>query len=195
MHFQWYPGHMTKTRRQMQEDIALVDVVIELIDARIPYSSQNPEIRKLCADKPSIILLNKASLADPNITKAFVAKYTTDTTVCIETDCINGFGLQKIAPAIEYISQHYNEKITNDVLAAVVGMSTVYFRKLFASAMGVSPITYANNLRIEKAKEMLKSDYGSLSDIAISLGYPSLYDFSRAFKKHTGISPSKYESQ
>lgn len=102
---------------------------------------------------------------------------------------------QKIAPAIEYISQHYNEKITNDVLAAVVGMSTVYFRKLFASAMGISPITYANNLRIEKAKEMLKSDYGSLSDIAISLGYPSLYDFSRAFKKHTGISPSKYESQ
>ncbi len=99
---------------------------------------------------------------------------------------------QKIAPAIEYISQHYNENISNDTLAAVAGISTVYFRKLFTSVLGVSPIVYARNLRIEKAKEMLKSDYGTLSDVALSLGYPSLYDFSRDFKKHTGIAPSKY---
>ena len=100
---------------------------------------------------------------------------------------------QKIAPAIEYISQHYNENVTNDVLAAVVGMSTVYFRKLFTSIMGVSPITYVHQFRTEKAKEMLKSDYGSLSDIALSLGYSGLYDFSRDFKKHAGVAPSKYE--
>ena len=99
---------------------------------------------------------------------------------------------QKIAPAVEYISQHYNENITNDELAAIAGMSTVYFRKLFTSVLGVSPISYARNLRIEKAKEMLKSDYGTLSDIALSIGYSSLYDFSRDFKKHTGIAPSKY---
>ncbi|MBR3941740.1 MAG: helix-turn-helix transcriptional regulator, partial [Clostridia bacterium] len=53
-------------------------------------------------------------------------------------------------------------------------------------------IAYTHNIRIEKAKEMLKSDYGTISDIAQSVGYPSIYDFSRAFKKHTGISPSKY---
>ena len=100
---------------------------------------------------------------------------------------------QKIAPAVEYISQHYNENVTNDGLAAIAGMSTVYFRKLFTNVMGVSPITYAHNLRIEKAKEMLKSDYGTLSDVAQSLGYVSLYDFSRDFKKHTGVSPSKYD--
>ena len=99
---------------------------------------------------------------------------------------------QKIAPAVEYISQHYNENITNDKLAAIAGMSTVYFRKLFTSVMGASPITYIHNLRIEKAKEMLKSDYGTLSDIALSLGYSSLYDLSRDFKKHTGVAPSKY---
>jgi len=101
----------------------------------------------------------------------------------------------KIAPAVEYISLHYNEHITNDGLAAVAGMSTVYFRKLFTSVMGVSPMVYVHNLRIEKAKEMLKSDYGTLSDIAQSLGYPSLYYFSSAFKKHTGVSPSKYASR
>ena len=99
---------------------------------------------------------------------------------------------QKIAPAVEYISQHYNENITNDELAEISGISTVYFRKLFSSVVGVSPIVYARRLRIEKAKEMLRSDYGTLSDVAQSLGYASLYDFSRDFKKHTGVSPSKY---
>ena len=102
---------------------------------------------------------------------------------------------QKIAPAIEYLSQNYNKSITNDALAALTGVSTVYFRKLFTGTMGVSPITYVHQFRIEKAKEMLKSDYGTLSDIAQSLGYPSLYDFSRDFKKHTGVSPSKYKSK
>ena len=99
---------------------------------------------------------------------------------------------QKIAPAVEYISQHYNEDITNDRLAAIAGMSTVYFRKLFTSVMGVSPITYVHQFRTEKAKEMLGSDYGTLSDIAQALGYSNLYDFSRDFKKHTGVAPSKY---
>lgn len=100
---------------------------------------------------------------------------------------------KKIEPAIEYISQHYSKNITNDHLAALTGLSTVYFRKLFTGIMGVSPITYVHELRVAKAKEMLKSDYGTMSDIAKSLGYASLYDFSRDFKKHTGISPSKYE--
>ena len=97
-----------------------------------------------------------------------------------------------IAPAIEYISQNYNRKISNAELAAITGLSVVYFRKLFTRVMGVPPIVYAHSLRIEKAKEMLKSDYGNLSDVALSLGYSNLYDFSRAFKKHTGISPSRY---
>lgn len=98
----------------------------------------------------------------------------------------------KIAPAVEYISKHYNECITNDDLAALTGLSNVYFRKLFTSIIGVSPIAYVHRLRIKKAKEMLRSDYSTLSDMAQSLGYANLYDFSRDFKKHTGVSPSKY---
>jgi len=101
---------------------------------------------------------------------------------------------KKIAPAVEYISQHYNESITNDMLAAIAGISTVYFRKLFTGTVGLSPIQYVHRVRIEKAKEMLKSDFGALSDIAQSLGYSGLYDFSRDFKKHTGVSPSKYQA-
>jgi AraC-like DNA-binding protein len=99
---------------------------------------------------------------------------------------------QKIDAAIEYISRNYHKKLSNDQLATMVGLSTVYFRKLFTITVGVSPIVYAHSLRIEKAKEILKSDYTNLSDVALSLGYSSLYDFSRAFKNHTGVSPSRY---
>ena len=97
-----------------------------------------------------------------------------------------------IADAVDYISSHYNENITNDSLALLSGVSNVYFRKLFSEIMGASPIAYVHELRIEKAKEMLKSDYGTLSDLAKAIGYSSIYDFSRAFKKHTGTSPTKY---
>lgn len=100
---------------------------------------------------------------------------------------------QKLMPAIDYISKNYTETIKNDFLAELCGMSCVYFRKLFKSVMGTSPIAYARSLRIRKAKEMLKGDYGALSDIAFTIGYPSLYDFSRDFKKHTGKAPSKYQ--
>ena len=65
---QWFPGHMAKTRRLITENLKNVDAVIELLDARIPYSSRNPEIIRLCADKPSILLLNKSDLADPEMT-------------------------------------------------------------------------------------------------------------------------------
>ena len=102
---QWFPGHMAKTRRLISENLKNVDAVIEILDARIPYSSQNPEIRRLCNEKPSIILLNKASLADPAVTKKFSDRFTNQNTVCIETDCISGYGLQKIAPAIRKLCE------------------------------------------------------------------------------------------
>ena len=100
---------------------------------------------------------------------------------------------EKLRPAIEYIAQNYNKEIKNDDLASLTGLSTVYFRKLFTEVFHISPIAYVHELRIKKAKEMLKSDYGSITDIAYSLGYLNIYDFSRDFKKHMGVSPSRYE--
>ncbi len=100
--------------------------------------------------------------------------------------------LQKIAPAINYLHAHYAKPLSNDALAALAGVSTVYFRKLFSAAMGTSPIQYLHRLRVEKAKEMLKSDYGTLSDVAVSVGYPNVFHFSKAFKTVAGISPGAY---
>lgn len=102
---------------------------------------------------------------------------------------------QKLAPALEYMAQNYNIKVKNDELAALTGVSTVYFRKLFTEVMGQSPIDYIQSLRIQKAKEMLQSDYGSITDVASALGYQSIYDFSRAFKKRVGMSPIQYKKR
>ena len=111
---QWFPGHMAKTRRMITENLKNVDAVIELLDARIPESSRNPEISKLTEGKPKIILLNKASLADPNATAKWCAALSNENTVCIETDCVTGMGLNKIAPAIRKLCenklQRYEEK-------------------------------------------------------------------------------------
>ena len=75
MEFQWYPGHMTKAKRAMQEDLKLIDVIIELVDARVPYSSKNPDIDALANGKSRIILMNKFDLADPTYTEAWMKYY------------------------------------------------------------------------------------------------------------------------
>lgn len=98
----------------------------------------------------------------------------------------------KIKPAVAYINQNYKRRITNDELAALTGFSTVYFRKLFTESFNMSPLSYIHTIRIRKAKEMLRGDFGSISDVALSLGYSSIYDFSKTFKKHVGVSPTKY---
>ena len=73
MHFQWYPGHMTKAKRMMQENIKLIDLIIELVDARVPLSSRNPDIDELGKNKARLILLNKSDLADEKSNEAWVA--------------------------------------------------------------------------------------------------------------------------
>lgn len=100
--------------------------------------------------------------------------------------------VDKLAPALAYISDHYTEDLNNDQLAKAAGLSTVYFRKLFKEVYQVSPMNYVKEIRIEKAKEMLRSDFGNISEVGLSLGYPSIYDFSRDFKKHVGLSPRKF---
>ena len=99
---------------------------------------------------------------------------------------------KKIAPALDYIIKNYNTELSNELLAGLTGLSIVYFRKLLKEIKGESPMAFARRIRIEKAKEMLKSDYGRISEVAFSLGYQNIFDFSRDFKKHVGVSPTEY---
>lgn len=96
-------------------------------------------------------------------------------------------------PVIDYIRANYgNREITNESLAAIAGTSTVYFRKIFTKAFGVPPIKYLRSVRIKKATELLIGDVASVSEIADSTGFGSLYNFSKTFKLETGVSPREY---
>jgi len=97
---QWFPGHMTKTKRQIERDLRLVDAVAEILDARIPVSSRNPDIAALTADKPRLILLNKCDMADVNATKRWVDALTTENTRAIPVDCKSGKGVDRFVPAL-----------------------------------------------------------------------------------------------
>lgn len=100
---QWFPGHMAKTRRMISENLKNVDIVIELLDARIPKSSRNPEISRLTAGKPVIVLLNKASLADPAMTARWCKHYSSENVYCIPTDCVDGVGISKIKETVDTV--------------------------------------------------------------------------------------------
>ena len=97
---QWFPGHMAKTRRLIGENIKHVDAVIELLDARIPQSSKNPEIEKILGDKPTVTLLNKAGLADPAETERWIARYRADGRTCLAFDCMEKTGSDALRRAL-----------------------------------------------------------------------------------------------
>ena len=95
--------------------------------------------------------------------------------------------------AIKYITENYFDgTVTNTFLAGLCGMSVVYFRKTFELVYGISPIRYLHHFRIEKAKAILHSDYESIEQVALSVGYNSIYHFSKMFKAYTGKSPTEY---
>lgn len=100
---------------------------------------------------------------------------------------------EKIAPSVEYIEKHYGDYgINNEMLAKQSGISVVYFRKIFTEIYGMPPMQYVNTIKIEKAKGLLISDYGTLEEIAIAAGFGSVYHFCKVFKHATGIAPGKY---
>ena len=97
---QWFPGHMTKTRRKIQASLKLVDAVAEIIDARIPVSSRNPELHKIIENKPRIILMNKCDMAAPSQTARWVSYYQKEGVLAIPVDCKSGRGLNQFIPKV-----------------------------------------------------------------------------------------------
>lgn len=103
---QWFPGHMTKTKRQIQSSLKLVDAVAEIIDARIPVSSRNPDLAKLVQNKPRVILLNKCDMANQTATRMWIDYFKKQNLVAIPVDCKSGRGLDKFAPAVNTVMSH-----------------------------------------------------------------------------------------
>lgn len=103
MEVQWFPGHMAKTRRLIKESLPLVDAVCELVDARLPISSRNPEIDDIVGKKPRVILLNKCDLADDTATAKYIKKFADMGIKAIPVDCRSGKGLDKFQPAVKEV--------------------------------------------------------------------------------------------
>ena len=103
MNIQWYPGHMTKTRRMIADNLKLVDLVVEIIDARIPISSRNPDLDDLLGSKPRLILLNRADQADPAMNKNWSNWFRSRGSSVLQTDCKTGAGVKQFSPVVKSI--------------------------------------------------------------------------------------------
>ena len=165
-HIQWFPGHMAKTRRLITENLKNVHIIIEVLDARVPVSSRNPELRKMTGDKPTILLLNKASLADPKKSKEFVKLYTDAHTVCILCDCVTGEGLNRLPEAIRTVLkervERYEEKgqAGRHLRAMVVGVPNVGKSTLINRMSGAVKAKTENRPGVTRDKQWVSTKIG-----------------------------------
>lgn len=162
MNFQWYPGHMTKAKRQMQEDIKLIDLVIELVDARIPLSSRNPDIDELGKNKYRLILLNKADLADRARTEKWSAYFKEKGYSVVALDSRRTAGMKQIT---DVVMEACREKIERDrkrgiknrpVRAMVVGIPNVGKSTFINSYAGKACAKTGNKPGVTKGKQWIR---------------------------------------
>ncbi|MCD7980940.1 MAG: ribosome biogenesis GTPase YlqF [Clostridiales bacterium] len=162
MDFQWYPGHMTKAKRQMQEDIKLIDLVIELVDARAPESSRNPDINELGRQKARLILLNKADLADQEKSRQWKAYFRGRGFLVVELDARNKKRMKEIQDAIllscrEKIERDRKRGIKNrPVRAMVVGIPNVGKSTFINSFAGKACTKTGNKPGVTKGKQWIR---------------------------------------
>lgn len=142
--FNWYPGHMAKAKREILEVLPLVDIVLELRDARIPLASKNPMIDEMLKNKPRLILLNKSTLADSNRTKEWISSLTTQNVFALDIDSISGFNMKKIQPFIK--------EILKDKLEAYAkkGLVNKSLRALVLGIPNVGKSTFINTMARKK---------------------------------------------
>ncbi|GGN90550.1 ribosome biogenesis GTPase YlqF [Saccharibacillus kuerlensis] len=140
MTIQWFPGHMTRARRQIEAKLSLIDLAIELLDARLPLSSRNPMISDILKDKPRLILLNKSDLADPEVTKKWIEYFREEGHIAVETDTPGGRGVKDISVQAKMLLQ---EKIDRQIAK---GMNPRAIRALIVGIPNVGKSTLINRL-------------------------------------------------
>ena len=162
MHFQWYPGHMTKAKRMMQENIKLIDLVIELVDARIPMSSRNPDIDELGKNKARLILLNKSDLAEEKQNDAWVEYFKAKGFSVVKVNSKKGGGIKSIQGVIQ---EACKEKIERDrkrgilnrpVRAMVVGIPNVGKSTFINALAGKACAKTGNKPGVTKGKQWIR---------------------------------------
>ena len=162
MNVQWYPGHMTKAKRQMQEDLKLIDLIIELVDARVPLSSRNPDIDRLGQNKSRLILLNKADLADERQNEAWKEYFQKKGFYVVKVDSRNGAGMKAIQNVIQ---EACKEKIERDrrrgiknrpIRAMVAGIPNVGKSTFINTFAGKACVKTGNKPGVTKGKQWIR---------------------------------------
>ena len=168
MNIQWYPGHMTKTRRMMEEDLKLVDAVCEILDARIPISSRNPDIDAICGKKPRMVILNRIDMADSDLVNRWSAYFKNRGMAVIRTDCKSRKGINTFAPAVRQLLaeklQRYAEKgqVGRPLKLMVVGIPNVGKSTFINQIAGRKGAKAENRPGVTRGKQWVNVDGGLL---------------------------------
>ncbi|MBR2044185.1 MAG: ribosome biogenesis GTPase YlqF, partial [Clostridia bacterium] len=139
-YIQWFPGHMTKTRRQMEKELSLVDGVCEIVDARIPASSRNPDIPKLLGKKPMLVILNKCDMADSEVTSQWIKWFENRNIKAVAVDCRTGKGLNQFVPKVK---EMLSEKIRANTEKGMAGKP---LRLMVVGIPNVGKSTFINRI-------------------------------------------------
>ena len=162
MNFQWYPGHMTKAKRMMQENIKLIDLVIELVDARVPMSSRNPDIDELGKNKARLILLNKADLADEKQTEEWISYFRGKGYSAVKVNSRKGGGIKSIQGVIQEACKEKTERdrkrgiLNRPVRAMVVGIPNVGKSTFINALAGKACAKTGNKPGVTKGKQWIR---------------------------------------
>ena len=167
MNIQWYPGHMTKTRRQIEADLKQVDAVCEIVDARIPVSSRNPDIDVICGNKPRIIVLNRMDLADNEATKQWMQYFRSKGFAAVATDCKTKQGVGNFQPAVrsvlkEKIERNAAKGMNKPLKVMVVGIPNVGKSTLINQISGRKGAKAENRPGVTRGKQWVNVDNGLL---------------------------------
>ncbi len=163
MNIQWYPGHMTKTRRQMEADLKLVDAVCEIVDARIPISSRNPDIDNICGNKPRMVILNRLDLADPDATARWASYFKKKGIAAVATDCKSRKGIANFTPAVrqllhEKIERNAARGMTKALRIMIVGIPNVGKSTLINQISGRKGAKAENRPGVTRGKQWVTVD-------------------------------------
>lgn len=162
MELQWFPGHMAKTRRLLKENIKLVDAVIEIVDARLPLSSQNPEIDKIIGKKPRLVVLNKCDMADRVTNKEWILWFKSKGVSAIEINSLNGYGFKNIDKELdEILSEKYKKDEAKGikrhaVRLMVVGIPNVGKSSFINKLTGRAAAKTGNRPGVTQAKQWIR---------------------------------------